>query len=141
MLISTTLLQNTFKSIKKIQKQEHFSRNEREDIIDGSQKAYIYTVLVLSMIFFIFEFLLLVYCILIAIKCSSPGPERIIHIVLAITFTLPYALLSMFFSKCAIKTLSLDNTDNTDNTNNTNNTNNTTNINNTDNTTKPVSSF
>ncbi len=106
MLLSTTLLNQSLKNMKQYKK-ENFSdyNNHSDKHISGSRVASLSFMMIISIIFFIFEFLLLFYCIVIALKCTEPGPERIVHIVLVIMFTLPYALISVFFSKCAKKTL------------------------------------
>jgi len=61
--------------------------------------------LVIAIIFVALEFLLLFFAINIALTCTQGGAERIVHVVLAILFTVPYMLLSIFFSDCAKKTL------------------------------------
>lgn len=61
--------------------------------------------LVVAIIFFVLELFLLFYAISLALMCTKPGPERVVHVTLAIIFTLPYILISVFFSKCAQATL------------------------------------
>jgi hypothetical protein len=64
-----------------------------------------YLSLVFAVLFFTVELLVLFYCLQIAFSCSQKGPERIIHIVLALTFTMPYALINVVFNTCAVNTL------------------------------------
>jgi hypothetical protein len=59
----------------------------------------------LFIIFFLLELFVLFYAIGIAIRCSTPGSERTVHVVLAIFFTFPYALIAIFFKKCAVNVL------------------------------------
>ncbi len=47
----------------------------------------------------------MVYAIIIAITCTKSGAERVTHLILATTVTLPYMLLNVIFNKCAIDTL------------------------------------
>lgn len=63
------------------------------------------TLLILASILLVFEFLLFVYAIFLAINCTSGGPERVVHIVLAVFFTIPYVLVSVFMSQCAKESL------------------------------------
>lgn len=106
MFVSSSLLTNSFKNLN--YHKEKYSNNSNDNyngIKHGSNAAVLSVMVVISIIFFILEFLLLFYCIIIALKCTEPGPERVIHIVLAVMFTLPYALINVVFNKCAIKTL------------------------------------
>lgn len=57
--------------------------------------------LVVAILFLALEFVVMFFSINVAIKCTQPGPERIVHVVLAIAFTFPYILLSLLFNKCA----------------------------------------
>lgn len=57
-------------------------------------------VLVVAIIFFALELLLVYYAINMAIRCSRSSSERMIHLSLAILFTLPYVLISSFFGEC-----------------------------------------
>ena len=49
--------------------------------------------LVVSFMFFLFEFLLLLIAVMMAIKCTAPGKERFVHVVLALFYTAPYLLI------------------------------------------------
>jgi len=102
MLFSSVLLKN---SVEKFQKsrQEHY--NTGDSINDGISSAVTSSMLVIAIIFVALEFLLLFFAINIALNCTQGGAERIVHVVLAILFTVPYMLLSIFFSDCAKKTL------------------------------------
>lgn len=72
-----------------------------EVIAAGASASFLSFGLVLATIFLVLEIIVLFYAVSIAIQCTRPGPERIVHIVLAITFTLPYVLLNVMFNKCA----------------------------------------
>lgn len=104
MIISSTLLKNSL---------ETYNRNKRlrenYDIGQGITNTFSIFVdtitLILFILFFIMELLVMIYAIVIAMSCTTSGPERITHLVLAITFTIPYMLFNVMFNQCAIKVL------------------------------------
>jgi hypothetical protein len=102
MLFSTTLFKN---SLEKYQKAKKESYSQGDAINTGINSAVASSMLVIALIFLVLELLLLFFAINIALNCTQGGPERIVHILLAIIFTLPYMLLSVFFSDCAKKTM------------------------------------
>ena len=104
MLFSSTLLNNAVKKYQNMKiKKEKFSS---EEVISGGVNAgFVTFYMFIAIIFFCLELLVLFYSINIAIYCTQAGPERIMHITLAILFTIPYALLNVFFNDCAKKTL------------------------------------
>ena len=107
MLISTNFLKQSLENYKKAKKQENFT--PRLDSVEmGALASFETFILIVSIIFFVLEFLLLYYAISFALRCSKTRPERITHLVLATIFTLPYALLSVFFGKCAQNVLGDD---------------------------------
>ena len=67
----------------------------------GFSRAFDTFTLVISVIFFIFELILLYFAVFIAINCSTSTEEKIINFVLAITFTIPYVFFSILFNPCA----------------------------------------
>jgi len=71
----------------------------------GITAAFNSFLIVLSMLFFALEVFLMYYAIIIAVKCTKGGAERVVHVVLATIFTLPYMLLNAMFNKCAINIL------------------------------------
>jgi NADH:ubiquinone oxidoreductase subunit 3 (subunit A) len=102
MLFSSVLLKN---SVEKYQQSRQERYSTGESINDGISSAVTSSMLVIAIIFVALEFLLLFFAINIALNCTQGGAERIVHVVLAILFTVPYMLLSIFFSDCAKKTL------------------------------------
>jgi hypothetical protein len=92
---------------EKMKKKENFTLRKASDsdLPDSMSTFTEYVALVFAVIFFFVELLVLFYCLQIAFSCTQKGPERIIHIVLALTFTMPYALINVVFNKCAINTL------------------------------------
>jgi len=61
--------------------------------------------LVVALIFFALELLVMFFAINVALKCTRGGAERIVHIVLAVVFTLPYMLINLLFNRCAVNAL------------------------------------
>ena len=107
MLISISLLKNSLKNYNKVQKnlKENYSFGQAAGA--GTSAAFISFFLVVSYIFFILELILLFYAINMAIVCTEGGPERIVNIVLAVTFTIPYVMLNILFNDCAKQTLKI----------------------------------
>ena len=68
-----------------------------------------YILLIVSILFFMLEVIVMFFAINIAVHCTEKGPERTVHLILAITFTFPYMLMSIFFNKCANKFLKNNN--------------------------------
>jgi len=97
MLFSTNLLKNSVENYQN-SKRENFTQKEAANA--GFSSGFISFMLVLSLVFFVLEFILLFFAVNIAIRCTKGGYERIVHIVLAVTFTLPYMLLTVFFGEC-----------------------------------------
>lgn len=102
MLFSTALFKT---SLDRYQKSQRESYSEEDAVNAGVSSAVSSSVLVISIIFLILELFLLFFAINIALTCTKGGPERTVHIVLAIILPVPYMLLSIFFSDCAKKTL------------------------------------
>lgn len=99
MIISTNLLKNSIEKYSKGKiKREGYSNIE--SLNAGMSASFDTAFLIIAVIFFTLELLVMFYSVVIALNCSKPGPERVIHIVLSITFTLPYALLMLLFNKC-----------------------------------------
>lgn len=99
MIVSGTILKNTVERYRRAQKKkERYSISTAFDA--GSSTAFAAFGLVVAVIFFILELLLLFYAVSTALTCTAPGPERIVNIVLSITFTIPYMLLNTLFNKC-----------------------------------------
>lgn len=98
MIVSLGLLKKSIENYEKTKK-EKFSDNWHS-ANSGMTLAVSTGLLTLSIIFLILEMIVLFYSITIAIRCTTPGPERIVHVVLSIFFTLPYILVSALFTQC-----------------------------------------
>ena len=90
MIISLSILNNAYKLYKE--------KNNKENV---PLYSYEFLLLMLAIILFILEFLLMMYSISIAIKCTKSGAERIVGIIMAIIFTLPFSIGYFFFSPCS----------------------------------------
>jgi len=101
MIISTKLLKNSIEKYIKGKRKQREGYSNMESINAGMSASFDTAFLIIAVIFFTLEVLVMFYCVVIALNCSQPGPERVIHVVLAVTFTLPYALLMLLFNKCA----------------------------------------
>ena len=107
MIISTTALKNAIVNYNNVKRSKE-NYGIGSSAVAGMSAAFVTFSLVVAIIFFVLELLVLFYSISIAIGCTKGGPERVVHIVLAIIFTLPYALLNVLFNKCAKKVLRSD---------------------------------
>jgi hypothetical protein len=107
MFISSNLFMNSFERYKKIdsEKKERYRHRGINGVEAGLGLGFATFFLAISIFFLVLELLLLLYSINIALKCTQPGTERIMHVTLAMFFTIPYAMLSIFFNKCAITNL------------------------------------
>ena len=94
MLISSYLLHNNYEKYQKFR--ENFTIGQ--SIEAGTSAAFISFTVVVSIIFFILELFLFFYGIKIAIVCTEGGSERIVNIVLATMFTMPYVMLNILFN-------------------------------------------
>lgn len=104
MIISGTILKNAVEKYRRTHlKKEGYTALQSANA--GASAAFASFSLVVAVIFLLLELLVLFYAISIALSCSQGGPQKIVHLVLAVTFTLPYMLFSVFFSECANKTL------------------------------------
>ena len=70
---------------------------------NGTKDGLTYVIIIFSTILFVIELLLVIYALRIAYACSAPGYERLVHISLALFFTFPYLLISVFLAPCAKK--------------------------------------
>jgi hypothetical protein len=105
MIISTSLLKKAINDRAMASKHQSEGYTLLESTNAGMSLGFATGFLIMSIVFLFLELLVLFYSINIAVNCTSPGPERIVHVVLAITFTLPYALMNLIFVPCAKKTL------------------------------------
>ena len=104
MLISGTILK---KCVEKYQR--HRRRHEKftssNAIKTGFDASYISFTLLIAILFFLMELLMLIYAIGISVSCTKGGPERLVNVIMALTFTTPYVMLNVLFNKCAKSSL------------------------------------
>lgn len=109
MLISCTTLcnaMNNYKNQNKKTKEDYLldNNNQNVNLDKSSELEYLY-ILFFSILLFVLEFLLLFYAIYIALTCAQTGPEKIVHLILALTFTIPYLLFMVSLNPCATNSL------------------------------------
>lgn len=105
MIVSSSVFNNALKARVNALKRKKEGFSALDSTNDGMSLGFATGFLIIAIVFVMLELLVLFYAITMAINCTKAGPERIVHVVLAIVFTFPYVLLSMFFSPCAKKTL------------------------------------
>jgi hypothetical protein len=105
MIISISLLKKALHDRSKAKKQLSEGYTMLESTNAGMSLGFATGFLIIASVFLMLELLVLFYSIGIAMSCTKPGPERIVQVTLAITFTYPYALLNTLFIPCAKKTL------------------------------------
>lgn len=104
MLVSSSMLKAA------VEKYQHTCRlkerySKSKSASSGVNAAFASFTLVVAVVFFVLELVVLFYAIGIAINCTKGGPERIVNVVLAVTFTIPYVMLNILFNQCAKGTL------------------------------------
>jgi len=105
MFVSSTLLKNAVAQCRKSSENKRENFNNTSGASAGASAAFTSFAFVIAIIFFALEIVLLFYAINMAIVCTEAGPERVVNIVLAVTFTIPYVMLNILFNKCAKKSL------------------------------------
>ena len=106
MIVSGTILKTSLDRYRRARKnKEGFSISRGDSAGAGAGAAFSSFTLVVAVIFFVLELVVLFYAINMALSCTKGGPERIVNIVLAITFTIPYVMLNILFNKCAKSSL------------------------------------
>lgn len=97
MIISSSILR---KSVEKYNKyRENFTKSE--SMSAGISAGFVTLFLIMAVIFFALELMVMVYAVIRAVSCTTTTQGRIIHIVMAVSFTFPYMLFSIFFGKCS----------------------------------------
>lgn len=111
MIISITMLKNALKSrgrvidMAKSEKRHIEGYNMLDSTNAGMSLGFATGFLIIATVFLMLELLVLFYSISMAMSCTKPGAERVLHVTLAIVFTFPYALLNALFIPCGKKVL------------------------------------
>lgn len=104
MIVSSSMLKGAVEKYQRTRSlKERYSKSKSANA--GINAAFASFTLVVAVIFFALELVVLFYAIGMAINCTQGGPERIVNVVLAMTFTIPYVMLNLLFNKCAKDTL------------------------------------
>jgi hypothetical protein len=112
MLISTAFLAKASKTYNDAKKKQQKVRERYKELYDngvsvgqsigrGISTGFELFILMIAVVFFLLELVVLFYSIMMAMACTKPGAERVVHVTLSIIFTFPYALIAIFFSPCA----------------------------------------
>jgi hypothetical protein len=107
MIVSLNILKNSLDKYNnsrnnRIEKYDKSKNNNNSRPVEsGFTSAFYIFLVIISLIFFLFELVLLYFAVFIAINCSKSREERIVNFILAVVFTLPYVLLSTLFNPCA----------------------------------------
>ena len=101
MIITGSILHSALEKYKHSQRKTKEEYKTFKNVASGINSAAFGFLLVISLLFFMMELILVFYAISIAVVCTKPGAERIINIVLSITFTIPYVMLNILFNDCA----------------------------------------
>lgn len=99
MFLSGVNLKNSIEKYNRLKRREKYSGVK--GVNDVSNVSFILSWLILSIIFFVMEIIILYYSIAIALSCTQKGPERIVNLVLAVSFPVPYMMLNLLFNNCA----------------------------------------
>ena len=106
MLISSKFLNDAMKNYKEGKENYHHPEDNNYPKHKDTQSMISLIYFIIAVLVFVAELILLVYLLMGALKCTQPGPERILHILLIVFFTYPYALLTAFFgNKCNMDVL------------------------------------
>ena len=101
MLTSFSVFQSALEKYQQFRKKKEQYSNW-ESAAGGLSAGFATGFLVVAIIFVALELLVMFFAINVAFRCTQGGAERIVHLVLAVVFTLPYMLLSLLFNKCAV---------------------------------------
>lgn len=93
MIISLGYLKTAVENYK-----ENFTTSQTVNA--GVSAGFVTLYLILATMFFALELIVVFFAVRRAIQCTKTTQERVVHVVLAITCTFPYMLLSIFFGKC-----------------------------------------
>jgi len=107
MLISLSVLTSAMEKYEKKKKKimrenEAYSRQNMSPGGAGMSLGLLSGFMMVAILFFVLELILVFYAVMIALRCTTGGAERMIHLVLAIIFTLPYMLINLVFNRCAV---------------------------------------
>jgi hypothetical protein len=102
MILSSIALK---KSIEKYQKAKRENFTTGQALAAGFSASNETFNVIIAICYMSLELIALFFSIHIAFNCTEGGTERILHFILAVTFTLPYLLANLFFNPCAIKTI------------------------------------
>jgi hypothetical protein len=100
MILSTNFLNYSLIEYnnENIRNKENYNKEEEEKC---NKVVFLY----IAIIFAIVEFILLYYAVIISLRIARNNAERIIFIILSITYTIPFLLFMIVFNEDARKSL------------------------------------
>lgn len=105
MLVSGYLLKKSIENYQRDTKGDVRGCKEGYSHKDKPPAIFTLFLLVGAILLLIGELMVLFYAINSAIVCTRPGPERVVNIVMAITFPIPYMMINTLFNQCVRKNL------------------------------------
>ncbi len=104
MIVGLSFLEHASKRLneskKSMKTHENFETSSSSvQAIEGAEMGILFVVYMIAVAFLILELLLLFYAVQLAMRQSQPGMNRIAHVSLAMFFTFPYLMFSLFLGK------------------------------------------
>ena len=104
MFVSSIVLKNALENYSKSKRREKYSSGDSTGSTTGSKTSSVVLV-AFAILFLLMELVIVYYSIVIAFSCSQKGPERVVNVILAVLFPVPYLMLNLLFNNCAKSTL------------------------------------
>ena len=102
MLISCSVLKNSIDKLNENSRESYHHKHDNDS--DGHRKRCVACV-VLAILILVIEIAALYFALDIAVNTTQSGAERFIHVLLAVTITMPYLLFSVLLNPKANKVL------------------------------------
>lgn len=106
MIVGLSVLEHASKRLREAKQEnlklrENFEGDAESDkgAMEGAEMGILFVVYMIAVAFLILELLLIFYAVKLAIQQSQPGMNRIAHVSLALFFTFPYLLFTLFMGK------------------------------------------
>ena len=109
MLLTTNIVRNAAARFMQSKATQKKNRKERfqlgisalDSMGAGVSVGFDAFILACAILFFMLELMLLVIAIVVALKCTATVTERVVHLTMAVVFTLPYMLGMVLLNPCA----------------------------------------
>ena len=112
MLITTNMLKTAANKLAKSKAKQKAARAEKfqnamtgitgtDSFGAGVEVGFNTFIFACSILFFVLELMLLVMAVVVALRCTTTVNERVVHLTMAVIFTLPYMLGMVLLNPCA----------------------------------------